>query len=624
MFFISVFVATLSLVVGGFAIMVGRTPGQRREFTPSSVFIAASAYAFVDGLGNLPGIAPHTRSVLGGFAMALGGLFLVGAMKYVARAGGHLNDVTYKAMRGALWLSIVVSLVPAATYTENVTERTLAHPAAIYYDTEPTVLGYVVFGVFIAALLILLVRTTLDWRRGVPQAGYYAAAFAALSLAGIADLMVVLDVSPLPYLLSEGIFFAGLCFGAALVKQVVDDRVALDGLRVELEARVAERTRELERRTDDLSRAERLATVGRLASGIAHELNNPTAAIKASLDDARIELLRQSGRAELRACIDISLAAVDRVTRIVRQLGAMAGGADSATHLPTTSLAMAVRAALVNAQDLTRADVSITTDVDSTFWVRGMPTALEEAIAAIVRNAVEAVPDGRSGAVTVSAAVADGGTILTVRDNGVGMRDDVIVRAFEPFFTTKELGRSSGLGLSVAKGLVETMGGTLHLRSIAGVGTEVSLKFLVGNAPEHSTPRPVNLHEPPSDPPPLRPRVLLVDDDELVRIAMRRYMARAFDVEAAATVREGLAKASREFDAILSDVVMPDGGGQRFYLELLARDPVLAERVIFVTGGAFRGELQDFLQTQTQPVLSKPVRLSELKAAVARLSGRTT
>ncbi len=623
MFIASVFIAAVSLLVGVFARLVGRTSGERRDMLPSSLFITASVYSLMDGMGYVASFSPFARSAQSGFAIAIGALFVAIAVKHVARRGGHLGEWSYRVMQSALGLVLVVSLVPGWTYAPEINTRRVALIHAVYYEPAPTVLGYVAFGVIFGTLLAVLLRALNDWRKQLPLAGYTATAFASLAVATALDIGVSFDWSPLPYVLPEGIFVAALAFGAALVRQTVDDRLALERLRVELEARVEERTRELACRTGDLSRAERLATVGRLAAGIAHELNNPTAAIKASLDDARLELTRRGGLAELGACVDISLAAVERVTRIVRQLGAMAGGADRADGPRIgASLGVAVRAAVASARDVSRPDVTIATHVDASLWVLGMATALEEAIAAIVQNAVQAVPDGRDGVVDVRAAVADGRVVLTVRDNGVGMREDVALRAFEPFFTTKEFGRSSGLGLPVAKGLVETMGGTIAMRSIAGVGTEVTMRLVMGDAPEVSTPkrRPPELRTSTAGSATApRPRVLLVDDDDLVRVAMRRYLGKVFEVETAATVSEGLARASLAFDAILSDVVMPDGGGQRFYLELMARDPVLAERVIFVTGGAFRGDLQEFLQSQTQPVLNKPVRLSELQAAVARL-----
>jgi CheY-like chemotaxis protein/anti-sigma regulatory factor (Ser/Thr protein kinase) len=288
----------------------------------------------------------------------------------------------------------------------------------------------------------------------------------------------------------------------------------------------------------------------------------------------------------------------------------------------STNLAAAVRSATTTARDCQRPDVKLAVSVDGALWVRGLATAVEEAVTALVLNAVQAVPDGREGNVDISARVDGNQVVLTVRDNGAGMRDDVVARAFEPFFTTKELGRSSGLGLPVAKGLVETMGGTLELRSILGVGTEAVIRWMLGAEAEISGPKARPLDHAMRVPvvPRKRPRLLLVDDDELVRVAMRRYLAKAYDVDTAASVGEALAMVSRAYDAILSDVVMPDGGGQRFYLELLTRDPELSERVIFITGGAFRGDLQEFLQTQSQPVLNKPVRLSELTAAVGRVS----
>lgn len=624
MLVLSVFMATLALAVAVFSLLVNRVPGAHPITLSPRLLVAASVYALADGLGYVPAIPPMARASVAGAAMAVSGLFLLIAARHVARVGGHLRETSFRVMQGALVAAMLACMVPGAVYSTTVVAREFALVNSTYYETQPTLLGYVVFGTYAGVLVAVFRRMLGDVRRGVPQAGYYAAAFGVLVAATVSDLLSALGVSQLPYVLSEGTFLAALTFGAALVRQILDDRAALEQLRVELEAKVEHRTRDLRERTVELARSERHAVVGRLAAGIAHELNNPVAAIKASLDDARGELSRGIRDAELMACIDISLAGVERVTRIVRQLGAMAGGAEATGQLlATTRLESAVRAAVAAARDQQRAEVELSVNVESGLWVHGLATAVEEAVTAIVLNAVQAVPDHRPGLVSISARPVDNEVVLVVRDNGVGMREEVVARAFEPFFTTKELGRSSGLGLPVAKGLVETMGGTLGLRSIVGVGTEATIRLRLGPAAEISGPkaRPLDAASrgvhPPG--PPRRPRILLVDDDELVRLAMRRYLAKSFEVDTASSVAEGLARVSRAYDAILSDVVMPDGGGQRFFLDLMARDPELASRVIFVTGGAFRGDLQEFLQTQTQPVLNKPVRLSELKTVIARL-----
>lgn len=633
MMILSVVLATLSLAVGAFAYGVSHAPGARQNSLPSSLFVAAAGYAAADALGYAHGISDGWRCYIASLAIASGGVFLLSAITYVARHASRADDRPLRILQTAMRVAIALSVIPTLVYSTHVVARTVPMADDVFYDAQPTLVGYLVFGTYLVAMFTVFGRLLGERRRGVPYAGYYAMAFGALIATSLADLAAVFGWSPLPYLLTEGIFVAAVLFAGAIVRQINEDRIALEALRVDLERRVRERTEELERRTDELARSERLAVVGRLAAGIAHELNNPAAAIRASLEDARLELLRRGRAVEVLACVDISLAAVDRVTRIVRQFGAMAGGAESdRRRLASTNLNAVLQSAVNSARDASRPDVTIAVQAEPGLWVRGIPSAVEEAISALLLNAVEAIPDGRPGQVRIGTSVADGWVELSVRDNGIGMRDEVVARAFEPFYTTKEIGRSSGLGLPVAKGLIETMGGSLQLKSIPGVGSEAIVRLRVGDTVESTTAglvRPIEVGPESAAAPtaeaaaasaaPRRPRILLVDDDELVRAAMRRYLSKSYEVDTAGSVQDGLQMASRTYDVILSDVVMPGGGGQRFLSELTARDPVLASRVIFMTGGSFRGDLQEFLRTQGQPVLNKPVRLSELMAAISRL-----
>jgi CheY-like chemotaxis protein len=189
---------------------------------------------------------------------------------------------------------------------------------------------------------------------------------------------------------------------------------------------------------------------------------------------------------------------------------------------------------------------------------------------------------------------------------------------FEPFFTTKPPGIGTGLGLSVTLGLVRSMGGDVAIESEEGRGTRVTLELEsaepVARAPSHAPGR--------SLPPRTRLRVLLVDDERPVRTALERMLRRSYDVRLAGGVDEALAalEADANVDVILCDVLMAEGGGERVYRTLATRDPRLASRVIFRTGGA-HDTAREFLAAQPQPVLEKPLDTAALAATIARLRG---
>jgi CheY-like chemotaxis protein len=196
------------------------------------------------------------------------------------------------------------------------------------------------------------------------------------------------------------------------------------------------------------------------------------------------------------------------------------------------------------------------------------------------------------------------------------MSDEVLRRVFEPFFSTKPQGVGTGLGLAVSRGLVASLGGKLALESAAGRGTRAIVE-LAEAAPPAARPREVRSVSPRGR----RRQMLLVDDDRAVLRALTRILEPHYTIHPAETVDEALAVADlRRPDVLVADVVMPDGGGPAMYRALRAQHPELASRVIFITGGAAKEPVRDFLSSQPQPVLEKPIDLDVLARIVERLA----
>ncbi len=200
-------------------------------------------------------------------------------------------------------------------------------------------------------------------------------------------------------------------------------------------------------------------------------------------------------------------------------------------------------------------------------------------------------------------AAGDGDRVrLLVEDDGVGMSEEELRHVFEPFYSTKPPGMGTGLGLAVARNLVAGMRGTLRFESAVGRGTRAILVLAL--AAEPTSPGEALPLAPPPAP---RARLLVIDDDPQVLRSMARLLGRQHEVVVAGGTEEGLAAVqSGSFELVLCDVMMPGGGGERFWAEVLLRAPALMERVVFMTGGAATRDARAFLQRQPRPILAKP------------------
>ncbi|HEY6099885.1 MAG TPA: HAMP domain-containing sensor histidine kinase, partial [Anaeromyxobacter sp.] len=166
-----------------------------------------------------------------------------------------------------------------------------------------------------------------------------------------------------------------------------------------------------------------------------------------------------------------ALAAMKRINDLVRKLVDAGRVAAVPAGFSTVPVADLVGKAAAEARARGGARIAVVEHAAPGLSVRARREALEQVLSILVANAIEAVPDGRGGQIELRAEHAGGRVRLSVRDDGAGMGSEVLRRAFDPFFTTKPSGGGAGLGLPVARGIVEASGGTLHLESAPGEGT---------------------------------------------------------------------------------------------------------------------------------------------------------
>jgi len=373
---------------------------------------------------------------------------------------------------------------------------------------------------------------------------------------------------------------------------------------------------ELRRAESTAVQNDRLAAVGTLAAGLAHEINNPLTYVQTNL-----HLIREgvSGEADPLNPDDVVLLATDamsgveRVTRIVRDLLSLARSTPDAETRPMTPFRMTevVRAAVSLAGPQTNSVTQVVQEVPPHLQAVGRESELVQVLLNLVINAGQAMAHRprAENRITIIGCSDDEHAWLEVADNGPGIPDDVIGRIFEPLFTTKPVGQGTGLGLSVSRSIIEAHGGQLMVTSEPGEGTRFTIRLPIHRAearPRQSESAAAPVVRPRTGP--STARVLLVDDDPLVARSLGRVL-RPLGVVVVNSGQEGLdALAAGDFQVVVSDVRMPGMNGLEFHekARTLSSAPF-----IFVTGGTSPEDLAA-LDLLGCPVLGKPVNTRQL------------
>lgn len=231
--------------------------------------------------------------------------------------------------------------------------------------------------------------------------------------------------------------------------------------RDELEVRVADRTRELQRAQNDLIQASKLAALGQLSAGLVHELNQPLAAIRGYADNAAV-LLDRERYAEARTNLATVVELTDRMSVLTGQLRGFAR--KTGDEVEAVELGRSITNAIALIEPRLRGDqVTLTvTRPSQPVWLRGNAIRLEQVLVNLLKNACDALRDAAERRIEL-ALDADGARArIGVRDTGPGIAPDALERLFDPFFTTKPVGEGLGLGLSISYGIVDAFGGTLR------------------------------------------------------------------------------------------------------------------------------------------------------------------
>jgi two-component system NtrC family sensor kinase len=370
---------------------------------------------------------------------------------------------------------------------------------------------------------------------------------------------------------------------------------------------------ELARQRETLYQREKLGALGSLLAGVAHVLNNAVSVVV-----ARAILLEEQGdHATQAAALKIRTAA-ERCARIVRTFLAMARqqrperGPVAVNDVVTAALditAYAIRTSSVDVVlDLAPDVPLILADADQ----------LHQVLLNLIINAQQSLQENappRRLRVTSRFDRSAACVRVSVADNGPGIPAHLRARVFEPYFTTKPVGSGTGVGLAVSLGIVEAHGGTLTVDCPHEGGAVFTIALPVGAIPHTA------LAAPPASAHPGRCSVLIVDDEAEIRDALTEILGGArHRVVAVGSGREALERmAAEHYDAILTDIRMPDIDGRALYEEIERRWPGRASRVVFITGDTLASASREFVSASGRPVIEKPFMPNEVRRIVAEL-----
>ncbi|MCI0571963.1 MAG: MASE1 domain-containing protein [Myxococcaceae bacterium] len=429
---------------------------------------------------------------------------------------------------------------------------------------------------------------------------------------------------------------------------------------------------EKRRLQEQLALSERMASVGRLAAGVAHEVNTPLAYVLTHLEALKRQLISAPLRAHPQAPVLLESVTRakeggERVRHIVRDLRVFAR--DAREERRPVDLNEVVETALTLTRAELRHRATVVQRRSSVPLVAANRARLEQVLVNLLMNAAQALPEGEAAAHEVEVRTesdASGRVLVVVRDTGKGIPAEHLPRIFEPFFTTKRVGEGMGLGLAICHEIISGLGGDISVQSTLGRGTRVTVALpaaadaYLEAALTHREPpppaQPVDGGEVPFvagagtpgsplsqiaplplgegqgegavTPTPVltsstRRSVLVVDDEIRMGLSMQLLLQPDHDVATTTSAQEALdwILSGRRFDIIFCDLQMPHMSGMELHTRLREHAPDVAERMVFLTGGAFTTAAREFVRTVHNRVLEKPVPPDLLLSTISEAPG---
>lgn len=362
--------------------------------------------------------------------------------------------------------------------------------------------------------------------------------------------------------------------------------------------------------------ASKLASIGELAAGVAHEINNPLTAITGF---AQLLIAEEGLPAQVKQDLEKIYLQSQRAAKIVQ-------------NLLTFSRSYQLERQVIDINDLILktlemrsyehrvSNIEVISDL-----ARDLPGVLadenqiQQVMLNVIVNAEQAIIAGRrSGIIKVATSQAGRGVRVTIADNGPGIPQGIIEKIFDPFFTTKAVGSGTGLGLSVCHGIITKHGGTISADSVEGAGATFTIELPAAKEEKMAAAAIPVIPKKAAAGSGRKTGILVVDDEVVIRDILQRILSeRGYEVDLAESGAEGLNKMeTREYDVYLLDIKMPGIDGRDLFEVVTKNFPYIAGRIIFITGDTITQSTQEFLNSTGRPYLSKPFNFSSLIALI--------
>src|SRR6266516_3421182 len=370
-----------------------------------------------------------------------------------------------------------------------------------------------------------------------------------------------------------------------------------------------------------LQQAEKLAAMGQLVSGVAHEINNPAAIISGFAQTLLLDQLTPEQRETVQMMYDEAT----RIGRITSNLLAFArAGSKERTLVELNEIVR--RTFALRSYHLTTLNITVNLELDDAnpkAWANS--SDMQQMLLNLLINAEQAltaVADRR--VITIRTLTTSEQRIqLQVADTGPGIPLDIQEKIFDPFFTTKPEGMGTGLGLSICYGIVHDHGGRISVHSVPGHGATFTIALpRDARTRQRTTPAPMPVPAEAREPEGAALSVLLIDDEEGVRRAVVSFLKRrGMHVIAVEDGSDALRVLRRErFDVIVSDVRMPGMSGREFLERLRREHPAMVNRLIFTTGDTFASDTSSLLRDSGVPSLVKPYDFAKLESVLREVA----